>query len=106
MLTILVSFGSFAVAQTCIQLPAGLVGWWPLDETSATTATDIMSGNDGTYVGDPTPVTGKVAGALSFDGIDDEIFVPSTQYVDPLGHYQNGEWLQSVCQWRALGEWD
>lgn len=58
--------------------PAGLVGWWPLDETSGTTATDIISGNDGTYVGDPTPVTGNVAGALSFDGIDDEIFVPST----------------------------
>ena len=29
--------------------PAGLVGWWPLDEMSGTTATDIVSSNDGTH---------------------------------------------------------
>ena len=66
------------VAQTCVEPPTGLVGWWPLDEMSGTTATDIISSNDGTLVGAPTPVTGNVAGALRFDGIDDEVFVNST----------------------------
>ena len=48
---------------------ADLVGWWRLDETSGTTAYDSSpSGNDGTFVGDPQWVAGKVLGALQLDG--------------------------------------
>lgn len=77
-LCLLLSPLSWAMAQTCIEPPAGLVGWWPLDEVSGTTAADIVGGHDGTHVGGPTPVTGKVAGGLSFDGIDDAVRIPAT----------------------------
>ena len=62
---------STAYAQTCVSPPSGLVSWWPLDETSGTTAADYIGTNPGTHVNGPTPVVGNVAGALSFDGVND-----------------------------------
>jgi hypothetical protein len=54
----------------CITPPSGMVAWWPLDETSGPTANDIAGSvnNSGTWISSPVPVTGKVAGALSFNG--------------------------------------
>ncbi|MHC4655209.1 MAG: LamG domain-containing protein, partial [Planctomycetota bacterium] len=50
---------------------ADLAGWWRLDETSGTIASDSsLNGNDGTLVGDPQWVPGQIAGALDFDGDD------------------------------------
>jgi prepilin-type N-terminal cleavage/methylation domain-containing protein len=52
----------------------GLVGYWSFDEGSGTTANDYSGyGNNGTLVNGPTWTTGKVGGALSFDGVDDKI---------------------------------
>ncbi|MGC9048729.1 MAG: LamG domain-containing protein [Patescibacteria group bacterium] len=50
-------------------LSFGLVGYWKMDEGSGTTA----YGNNGTLVNGPTWTTGKVGGALSFDGVDDYV---------------------------------
>lgn len=58
----------------CVQPPSGLVAWWPLDETAGTVANDIANVNNGVHVSGPVPTTGKVAGALTFDG--------NTQYVE------------------------
>ena len=53
----------------CIPPPSGMVAWWPLDETSGTTAHDIAGyPNNGTWINNPTPVPGMVSGALSFNG--------------------------------------
>jgi hypothetical protein len=53
---------------------SGLVGWWKFDEGSGTTAGDSAGSNTGTLINGPTWVTGKVgSGALSFDGVDDNI---------------------------------
>ena len=50
----------------------GLVGWWKFDETNGTVAYDSSgNGNDGNLTGGPTWSTGKIGGALSFDGSDD-----------------------------------
>jgi hypothetical protein len=76
-LTILVSFGSFAVAQTCVQLPEGLVSWWPGEGN----ADDIQGGNSGTLQGGVTFPHGEVDHAFDFDG--------STGYVQVL---QNSLW--------------
>lgn len=61
-------FSSVADAQ-CADPPAGMVAWWPLDETVGVKATDIAGSvaNDGTWHGVPTPVVGNVKGALRFD---------------------------------------
>jgi len=42
-----------------------LVGWWPFDETEGSIAKDLSgNGNDGTIVGTPIWVPGKIGGAL------------------------------------------
>ena len=55
----------------------GLVGWWKFDEGSGTVAYDSSgNGNDGNLTNGPTWITGKIGGALSFDGVDDVIIAP------------------------------
>jgi hypothetical protein len=63
-----------------------MVAWWPLDETAGTMAKDIVGGSNGAYVGAPVPVSGEVAGALQFDGIDDFVDAPRTI---PTHDYRN-----------------
>jgi PKD repeat protein len=62
----------------CVVPPAGMVDWWTFDETSGTTAQDLMGvfNNVGTHFNGPTPVAGIVDGALSFDGVNDYVEVP------------------------------
>jgi len=57
----------------CIPPPPGMVSWWPLDETNGAFAYDIVGGNHGTQINGPTPATGMVDGALSFDRVDDYV---------------------------------
>ena len=54
----------------CVTPPSDMVAWWPLGETSGSTANDIAGSvnNSGTWMSSPVPVTGKVGGALSFSG--------------------------------------
>ncbi len=59
---------------------ATLIGHWSFDETSGTMASDSScQGNVGTLRGYVTPDwrSGKVRGALGFDGVDDWVLVPS-----------------------------
>jgi len=70
---------SFILAMSLILQSTGeadpnLVGWWKLDEGSGTIAYDSsIYGNDGTLVGDPQWVTGRIDGAADFDGDGDYI---------------------------------
>lgn len=73
----------------CYAVPPDAEGWWRLDETTGTTAADSVGGHDGTHSEfggptglPPTPATGKVAGSLSFDGIDDFVDVPDAPGLD------------------------
>ncbi len=62
---------------------AEVVGWWRLDDGTGTTAIDSSpSGNDGTLVGDPQWVAGKVGGALECDG-GDYVDVPGASEINP-----------------------
>ncbi|HPM82911.1 MAG TPA: discoidin domain-containing protein [Candidatus Anammoximicrobium sp.] len=46
-----------------------LVGWWTFDETAGNVAADSSGyGNNGTVVGNPQWVPGKIDGAFQFDG--------------------------------------
>ncbi len=59
----------------------GLVGWWKFDETNGTVAYDSSgNGNDGNLTNGPTWTTGKIGGALSFDGVDDFVEVSSRKW--------------------------
>jgi hypothetical protein len=57
----------------------GLVGWWKFDETSGTVAYDSSgNGNDGILINGPIWHSGKIGGALSFDGSNDRVKLPYT----------------------------
>ena len=66
-----------------------LVGFWELDGNA-----DDSSGceNHGTIVGEPNLVTGKVGGALQFDGIDDSV---RTDYATDLPTWTVALWVKS-----------
>jgi hypothetical protein len=62
---------------------ADLVGWWRLDEGTGTTAYDSSgNGNDGTILGNPQWVAGKVGNALDFDGNGDYIDIGNDPIFD------------------------
>jgi len=86
------------VASTYLRTGAtSLVAWWKLDETSGTTAKDSSgNGNDGTLVNmEPATdwVTGKVAGALDFDGTNDYIKVNDSGSLDIGNTFTAALWV-------------
>ena len=83
----------------CVPPPADMVAWWPLDETSGTTANDLAGvNNQGTHVNGPTPTPGKVAGALRFDGVDDHVRVPDHAELDVgTGNFTLDAWVRTTA---------
>lgn len=67
------------VAPLDAALPTGLVAWFPLDDASATSVADVVSGFGGTCSGAqcPTTTAGHRGTAFLFDGTDDCIQVPN-----------------------------
>lgn len=72
---------SVLIVLYCPQIPAdtivtdGLVSCWTFDEKDITndTVKDVWGNNNGTIVGNPEVVNGKVGDALEFDGTDDYV---------------------------------
>jgi hypothetical protein len=63
-------------------LKQGLVLWLTFDEGTGTTTKDLSgNGNNGTLVNGPTWTTGKIGGALSFDGVDDWVRPPAFSFL-------------------------
>jgi uncharacterized repeat protein (TIGR01451 family) len=50
----------------CVTPPSGMVAWWPLDETSGATATDIVGGFNGTAQPGPIGTTGSNPGPTTW----------------------------------------
>ncbi len=65
----------------CTPAPVGVAAWWPLDEASGTISGELVHGNAGAHVGSPTPIAGKVGGALDFDGTN-YVEVPDAPELD------------------------
>jgi len=66
------SFGLYEIGSNLTVSPlsdSGLIGYWKFDESSGAVALDSSgNGNNGTLVSSPSRVTGKISGALSFNG--------------------------------------
>ena len=79
---------------------AGLVAHWRFDEGSGSVAHDTSgNGNDGTFVGDPQWTTGKLGGALEFNGSSDYAEVP---FSESLRVINQGDF--SIAAWFKLNE--
>jgi hypothetical protein len=72
----------------------GLVSYWSFDEIDGDTVVDGMGDNDGTIVGNPKVVDGKVGKALQFNGANDFIDIPGTDSLD-----FNGKTELSAAAW-------
>lgn len=76
--------------ESCVAPPAGMTGWWPLDETQVSPGSGVQDltgdptayspttfANTGVVVGAVTAATGKVAGGFNFSGAgNDYVMVP------------------------------
>jgi hypothetical protein len=74
----------------CATAPAGLMNWWTFDEPAGSVAGDIAQyANQLTLSNAPTPSTGKVAGALCFDGQNDFASAVDHPEINFLGDCSN-----------------
>ncbi len=89
--TVNVQNGSLSVSN-------GLVGYWPFDDASGTTARDTSgNGNDGTLVGNAGWGTGTIVGGLSLNGGSGYVRVPSTVNLEKVTT------AVTVCAWVKFG---
>jgi parallel beta-helix repeat protein len=70
-----------------------LVAQWKLDETEGTTAHDSVGQCHGTLYGGPQWTTGKVGGALQFDGLDDYMELPIGAVISSLTDCTLATWV-------------
>ncbi len=78
-------------------IQSNLVGWWKFDEASGTLANDSTgNGNSGTLAGTTLPTwgAGKINNALTFNGVDDEVDVPSASVLKPATAFTVAAWVK------------
>ena len=69
---------STQATETCVPPPPGIIAWWPFDETSGTTAEEVIGGRNGVHINGPVPTPGKVGGALRFNGSSSYVGAPDS----------------------------
>ena len=75
LLTFVLMIAMFPHNGDTVPVTDGLISYWTFDQQDiiGDTAKDIWGKNDGTIVGDPKLVAGRVNGALEFDGSNDYV---------------------------------
>jgi len=73
---------------------SGLAGYWKFDDGSGTTAVDSSAGgNNGTLKSGPTWTTGRINGALSFNGSSTEVDI-NKNVIDTSKDFSVAAWVQ------------
>lgn len=79
---------------------SGLNGYWPFDAGSGTTANDSSgNGNTGTLLplgSEPTWTTGKVGGAIQFDGLNDRVSIPISPSLTIINAITFSGWVKAT----------
>ena len=86
------------VQNAALVLTSGLIGYWPFDDASGTTASD-SSGykNTGTLTGDAAWGTGYLRSCLALDGQSGYVRVPSTANLEQVSN------AVTLCAWVKFG---
>ena len=72
-----------------------LIGWWKADDGSGSTLSDASGlGNDATTAGNPTWITGRVGGAIRFDGTGDYATVADNATLDITDQITMSAWIR------------
>ncbi|HEX4983254.1 MAG TPA: LamG-like jellyroll fold domain-containing protein, partial [Ilumatobacteraceae bacterium] len=83
------------VTVTISAAPPPFVGHWKADDGSGTTLVDASgTGNDASLHGNPTWVTGKIGGAIRFDGSGDYATVASNPSLDIRNQITMAAWVK------------
>ena len=86
---------------------AGLVGWWPFDETTGLVAPDAAGSNDGRLAGFRAPrwPQGELGRALEFNGATaNTVVVPSAPALNPAAQISLSAWIYSYTAGSAHTE--
>jgi parallel beta-helix repeat protein len=79
----------------CFAPPADMVGWYPLDESSGTTAEDVVFGNNGTYNNNPIVNSGYVLNSRKFNGINQYVQAPDSPALNfGTGNFSIDAWIR------------
>ena len=95
---------SFSVAAAG-DITAGLIGYWPLDETAGTTASDLSgNGYDGALAAGLGWTVGQVDGALDLGGVDPSVTMGSTPLLDNLSAVTMAAWMRGTpaTDWHSI----
>lgn len=84
---------------------AGLIGYWKLDESSGSTASDSSSGYSGNLINNPIWQTGNINNGLSLNGTNQYVSVPNTAALKLDGTaYSYSLWFRTnnPLKWQGL----
>lgn len=70
--------------DACTPDTTSMMSYWPLDETSGTAFTDVVDGNHGACTNCPTPGTGIVSGAQTFNAAETDGILITEDVANPL----------------------
>jgi len=85
---LIITPGSYAIAQICVPPPTDLASWWPGDGN----ALDIVGSNDGALVGNATFAAGQVGLGFLLDGDGDYVEIADDPSLD-LPQFTVDAWI-------------
>lgn len=80
----------FAPADTCVPPPSGLVAWWRGENS----ALDSAGANHGELQNGVSFEAGRVTAAFSFDGVNDDVRLPTTESLNLAGSMTLSLWVK------------
>jgi len=96
------------------QLGSGMLGYWKCDDTGAPTVDSSGNGNDGTWTGAVSALTGAAntpaatsfsTGCLNFNSVDAKVSVPGTNALTLTGDFTIAFWMYpnaDAADWQRM----
>lgn len=92
----------------CVLPPSGMVSWYPFDEGGGSVAADLVSGLNGSHLGQLQAVPGQVSNALSLAGSGSVIAThhPAMNFATGDGSFSLDLWLRHPTTGAVVSKYD